>query len=811
MSEPSRSSSQPWRPEPQRPSEASRHLWVILVAAALLAVIGALIAWLCIPDPFPTPDLVALAVGEYDEEFPVRPWVRQDAEALCDLPWGEHNNFTSQKRDLLWDEVEALRHRRPIKTPVVVYLSAYVRPNSEGELCVLPADARLDRPGSWLRLGNLLKDLCQCPAPRKMLLLDVMQPCTDARQGLLTNDAAERLERLLDEDAFRDSHLSVLCACSPGQVSLASEELGHTVFGHFLHKALRGETGKDLQRPHGGRISALDLSAYVIDRVDQWAVHNRGVRQTPRLLGAKDDFPLLGADPDAKAAEAADVGYPPWLSDTWQQRDQWWQEESLRQNPELLLSLEETLIHAERQWRGGVERTQGDLDSRLAYLRQRHNQERPRSDSGGHESLAQAVQRGNLPSHADPEAVHEIRRLAGRYAQSKEAKADDPSLKKATEDLVKKFARPEELAQAVFEAAAGDPLAYEGLQYLSGLLERPGAASCEEIHYLQRLAGLPAKNWHAESVCVALQTIEQAEKAATIEPRALPWVRESQGRALDLRKEGENLLFGADPAGPERAYEPLSQALQAYRLLNRVADTITQAQHCCDEALVLLPGYEAYLEIDDRTELTWGRTMAAACRLCELLGRAGASRTAGSARPTGRLAPVVEIEHAQDEVLAGLALLPGYDPEGMKKQHQPLGTNYIQTVIGRRVSPGPADLKVMAALLETPWPRAAQRAQLWSARHERALQLQEKGPATQDLPPLDAKAAIDAERRRALGRARRSIIVLRLLGAEDVEKLEQYRLTAEKGTNSAALPTLSEELRQAWRRQRSRVQTPGSP
>jgi len=225
MNKPAKAYSRSWRPTPQLPqrsSKSARRLRLALVAAALLAVSGALIAWLLIPRLFQRAYFLPLCIGEYGEEFPVRSWVRQDGDVLRSLGWKERNAFTSQERELLLGELRKAAGST-LEGPLVVYLSAYALTNPKGELCILPVDARLDLPETWLPLGDVFRLLGDSKARHKLLLLDIMQPCIDARRGLLINDVAECLQSLLNEAVAKDPRLSVLCACAPGQESIVAE------------------------------------------------------------------------------------------------------------------------------------------------------------------------------------------------------------------------------------------------------------------------------------------------------------------------------------------------------------------------------------------------------------------------------------------------------------------------------------------------------------------------------------------------------------------------------------------------------------
>src|SRR5262249_42172868 len=148
----------------------------------------------------------------------------------------------------------------------------------------------------WLPLPQILQDVARCPSRRKLLLVDVMQPLVLPTRGLLRSDVADRVWPVLEAAVEEDSHLAILCACSRGQVSWTSEELGHSVFPFFLHRGLQALADGCVPGTRAdGRVTLRELVAYVRERVDHWTQHNLQERQTPCLLGDVKDFPLIAA------------------------------------------------------------------------------------------------------------------------------------------------------------------------------------------------------------------------------------------------------------------------------------------------------------------------------------------------------------------------------------------------------------------------------------------------------------------------------------------------------------------------------------
>jgi hypothetical protein len=760
------------------------------VAAVLAAVAGVTAAWLFFPELFRRPHFLALCLGDYGDKLPVRAWVRQDGEALSDFAWQEHNAFASQKRDLVLGDLREFLGRAG-RGPVVIYLNSCALPSPKGELCLVPVDAPLDRPDKWVPLRDVFAMLRACPARHKLLLVDVMQPLADPSRGLLADDAADRLQGLLDEVLPQDPDLSVLSACSAGQVSLPAEELGHSVFAHFLCLGLHGQAeGHNPTGRKDGRVSLDELAAYVTDQVDRWAMRHRGRRQTPRRLGAQADFALVIIDSRGQPAEpvAPESEYPPWLRAGWELRDGWWSDETFRGAPDLFLKLESALVRADRQWRGGIplDLVQHDLDSRVRLLKE-SLQERPRTPPPAPRSAAAFLARDDKAAKAvTSDVIGEARRLAGRYARLQEmAKPDADEVKSLDADagaLVKPFKdQPAALAKVLFEAAAEAPLSQAALRFLSGQAEKAKLPSYAETDYLARVAKLSVRSAEdGAAVHAALQIVREVEQAVLGDERAQPWVRQARQQADELRRAGEKLLFGSDEHRAE-ANGPLQNALRAYRKVNGDLHTVEAAQRRCDEARVLLPGL-AWLP---DSEHAWHNVWKVARQLQDVLAAPVAPAGAALDEQIQRMAELTPLQRDQDSLSSLLA---------------PLTAEEIAALIGRRDKGKLADAKMMTALLETPRPTAEQRVQLTAARREMAGFLESRAREV-SLPPWDARPAQVEERRRALERARCSVEVLSLQGVNELGELNKALREAEATpSDDARRRGLADELRRAWER-----------
>src|SRR5580704_15798671 len=119
MAEPSRfNGPRVWRGSLARPAAApkastGKRTQILVVLSAMLALVGAIAAWVFYPSPVRSPYFLAIFINEYkDARIPFSPWSNQDRQALLAFPWRENNTFTSQQRNLLVQELHNLENAR---------------------------------------------------------------------------------------------------------------------------------------------------------------------------------------------------------------------------------------------------------------------------------------------------------------------------------------------------------------------------------------------------------------------------------------------------------------------------------------------------------------------------------------------------------------------------------------------------------------------------------------------------------------------------------------------------------------------------
>lgn len=809
---------------------------IVALGFAILLLLGATAAWVFWPTAAPQPYTLPVWVSDTtDRHIPINPWAAQDRKAWLDLALKHNNAFTSQQQNLLVRELGRLESLEDHKQPVIVYLSGYTLTDPDGKVFLLPSDANLEKPETWLGIDAVVKNLRGCKAKHKLLILDVFDPFTYPAAGILADDTAARLEEDLKKATQEDPDLQVLTSCSPGQVSHASEDLGHSVFAYFLLKGLSGEAdGANSDGRKDARVELLELVEYITGNVDRWAWSNRQRRQTPALYGSRTDFALVGVDPGKTVTPAPlDTTYPQWLTDRWALRDAWWADGSYRAAPGAFRALESALLHAEQQWRGGMDREAIEKDfadllggSGLKDQRDRALREQRRFKANRWTErdslLSEAAARGIDLSERRPsdDTVYELKQLTEVYSRTQQPKPDDKDKAKYDADstaFLKKYdGKPTDLAWTLFAILRDEinPPASEVRLFAELLRKDPKVydeklKDYREVRLIQRLAALKPANpgdWPAVAVHNALKAAAAAEVVWAFDAPSLLWVETPLEQAGKEQKKGEDLLFSAEPASWDKAAKSLGDTAKAYEDILARLVIVHGTQVSRDQALVLLPAFVPYLiEGSEGRELakTWEDAVKTSIALQYLLTLPEDPSSALSDK-------LGEMENRRDEWQAV-----------RKKLEAPLAPARRKGIMDQSKRPAPADWWEMDALLELPWLPAKDRAELGTAWRALGGRLQAE-KADGALPSLDPATAQRQERDRGLLRARTSITLLRLTyaatplkgkagsvgGADDgkeakaraesLKNLEKALSDAEANPGVASWGTLERQLRTAW-------------
>ena len=819
-------------------SPRRRQMVLLLAAATVLGVIVAMLLWL---QPPPHPVTLPVWVTEYRANaLPTNIIAIGDRQAIRAAsglaPLGAQMS-SSQQRHALMEQLSTLIERSP-GDDVVVYVCAYAAPGPQG-LCILPADADLDDPQTWLPLRTVLTNVAMCPAERKLVILDICWPVAASRQGLISTDIAAAIPAELA--AVDDPDCLVLTCCAPGQVALSSPVLKQSVFGYYFVRGMEGAAdGYNTTGECDGEVSVRELAAFLAARVDRWAFQNLGTRQTPQLLGSGEDFAVTAVPVQRAKREmlrAPFVEYPQWLTAAWQWRDELAARRGWRDMPHLMVQLEASLIRTEQAWsQGGDARSlERQVRNNLQLLFQQQAAINRAIPMATPRSLALARALGEP---VDPALRQPVETLVS-HVRSQTMGLPAPEAQAARNKQLAAFQSQVQdqpyfsVAYAVYEYAAEstnpDP---ELLALLDDALRqlRGGAPEYVETQLLHRLADAakqaPAGTWPTATAQLALQAMRMNEQLGC-QPWPLPWLHWRTRSVHSLVHEGLTYFWSEGYASKDLAAERFQAALDQGRELLAYQTMLEDAYQLAEQAFAQLPNCQGYIEANLQQAATWQKTAQAATHLATLLAappfeehavrktagqpgdKASNNRTpAAPTMPTGRshnAAAVAawqeqlgQVRQAADQLRKLLdELQSSWSPERVAALIESCG----------RANAGPSVATEVQALLSTPLLTAKQRGKLWEAWHQLATRLNgatvladraddERQRRTVLLEPYDEPEFRAAQQALTLFRARSAMAVLRMGGIEGEALAELTALIDQPRPDNVA--AISAALRKAW-------------
>jgi serine/threonine protein kinase len=760
---------------------------------------------------FQSPGFLSLPVSDYtDHRYPANSFAQQDGLALHGQFHGDNGEvaLNSQENDLLRQKLKDLSNRN--ERALVIHISSLAI-CQEGKVYLLPADANADRPDTWLPLNDVLQAAQGCPTKNKLLILDIMKPVADSRLGVVRNEVADRVAQAVHE--MGELSFWIYCACSPGQVSLTSEELRQSVFGYYLNVGLRGQA--DNQGSTGksdGRVTVKELADYVTAKVDRWAVHNRSTRQSPLLLGSGENFELSVAEKDLDLPlDDPPDSYPTLLHEGWKLRDDWLKNGGLHQGPHVISALEGMLLWSEHRWRGGfnfdrvLENPITDLRRYQDQMAQTRPGETPRS-----RSLALAV--AATKQELNARVVDELKDLVDEAVQA--ANATDPAPpRKAVGAKLDAWAKnlekaPLLIAEAAYAVALADPR-IEKLRILDEVAKKnqPRPLFAETV-LLQRLATTDPKHWPTDLVAVrrVLRIIRVREQVVAGDPAALPWIMNTLEAARVAQWEGETLLFSDDVEKQKRGASLGEEAERLYATSGRAMEALQECLSLLDQATEFLPACALYLTNRPITSAgdvqSWQESVRAFRRLHQLLASPPTPQAVPAIPPRDDPASLAMIQQAAATLRDRIQIL-----------EKPFNPKSIEQILVQSGKPGaaPTTLLEIQALLSCPLIPAETRATLWKASVTLSRQLHGQmmaDEADKDHPPAPIPPYSDAERKRfelreserAASRAAVSIGLLYMGGMEQAEALDREQRNLFRSPLDADWNGLGTKLRIIWGR-----------
>ena len=288
-------------------SPAWFRLFVPIVALFVIVVgIGVLIWMLQLGATRPL--LVAWAVTDYESpEIPLNQFAYRDVQKILrSTSFAVGNNraevaATNLQTQGGFENFFGGTLPRIQDDTIVVYVSAHGVSRSDGGYLLL-AESTSD-PGSGYPVRRILEQMAQCPARRKLLILDSTRIPSSLALGLLGNDFVENVKKdfaAVTKGLPEKNSFWVFVSSDAGQSSWASRSVGHSIFGITVAYALRGGIAIDTADDRGrtdGYLSVKEMTNYVQSRVASWAPRFRdGAIQQPLCLAHGPDFKLIRAD-----------------------------------------------------------------------------------------------------------------------------------------------------------------------------------------------------------------------------------------------------------------------------------------------------------------------------------------------------------------------------------------------------------------------------------------------------------------------------------------------------------------------------------
>ena len=737
---------------------------MILLAAllsGLLAFVVVLVQYIDIPTV--SPFFVTINVAEHNyKHFPLQAFARADSEILLQhFEDGKKKEATTRSKELLLNELNGLKDRST--EPLVIHLSAMALVRDD-TVYLLPGDAEPDSDATWLSVDQVLQAVEKCPAKHKLLILDLAHGLVDPRLGVHADRVAETLEALLRKN---EPSFLVLCPCSAGQTSLASEVLRSSVLAYYLDQALIGKADMD----ESGSVSVQELIAYIQPRVDRWARNNRGLKQEPRLFGKGGDFVVapLGRTESEKKELAAPDAYPAALLDSWKKHDDIWNRDAFRLAPRRFLRLEANLMRDEARWRGGVAgKDVIDRDTRNLL-----------DELGKLEAPPSAKLLSILDVKENPAAtksvVNALRRATDTLRRATEAMKPQEEIvainKKTQEEIVailqkEKGAEYPQHVRIVVDAVSqiNELKQIHLIAAHSALAALMGKEQYIEVFYLERLARFAKVEFpetfekaQAEFLWRTMREHEAALATLAREPEFLPWVASTLETADKTRRIAEGkLLWERPPVWPE-AIRELKASSEAYETVRKSLEAMQMGSAALNRALADLPVYLRVLgeaaDADPYAEQVWFKAAEEAIYLQKYCAAPADARSLANAKldTHGR-----DLQRHLDELAKSIRLR-------------------LQKIENLET---PTAQRQMRCLLQNPRLKAAERADLTKKLRQAALKLHEATESSDQLVPKST------DNNAAIVRAEMSFALIRLTGVEPIGP--EFQLPARKESKGLA-------------------------
>jgi tetratricopeptide (TPR) repeat protein len=204
---------------------------------------------------------------------------RENIRLLTKAEGDKNPRLLPQAKNIRTELRELLRPRGAGDSVVVGLAGHGVQFKGRDESYFCPTDAKLDNPDTLLPLSAVYKELEQCKAGFKLLLVDA---CRNDPFVENTRDASTKFESLSRPPKQQlPGGVAALFSCSAGEKAYEDEQLAHGVFFKFVIDGLKGEAVNEST----GEVTLPLLEAYVQDRVKKHVTEKFGAVQLPERQG----------------------------------------------------------------------------------------------------------------------------------------------------------------------------------------------------------------------------------------------------------------------------------------------------------------------------------------------------------------------------------------------------------------------------------------------------------------------------------------------------------------------------------------------
>ncbi len=534
-----------------------------------------------------------------------------------------------------WDEVD-LKHFR--ERTLLLYFAMHGGADGKGAY-LLPSKAFVpeaiglgDPAANVLRLENVLDGISKRVKANRnvVLVLDCTGMKSNLPLGMLHNDFVHELVKL-DSKIAEISNLVVLCASGVDQLSWPSDDVGTTIYSHFLIEGLQGAADGGLQDgSRSGRVNALELHHYVSGKVSDWVRRNRAAEQTPILLPTGNvgeqrargfHLTVVPKDYVAPAPKLQGVFDPPEkLRQAWKRRDQLAAEApppaayapaQWRLYNDLLLRFEQLLQAGEATVSATFPTKLRDVEQSIVLARKLELR-----SLGGTLAMPAVVQPWGPADKKTHEALNVL-----WDAEPKDIAKQWATLQKQAQDKNSaELLRLKLIELALTRCAENPAMHLDKTNEVLHVLDNPLQVRSAEAHFLIMLHRDVARVERGNLLSVplvpskylkpALEIGQRAERAAlgladegtTLQggpyayaEQVMPWIRDKVTAADELRRRGHDLLFTSDAVNWDSGRDLLAQADSSYRKAQAAAGQVRSAIAVRDRVLSMLPYYSNWL------------------------------------------------------------------------------------------------------------------------------------------------------------------------------------------------------------------------